>query len=209
MTCDECMEMLLEGDLRRVGDGSAFEQTPVADRENFDSHVRECERCTRAAELLREAQESLSQSLRYESARLLPPQTLAENAYRRIRRERLLWWTILPILLIVLVSIGALLTRNFGPELKRLVEPPPPVETATFSLRCLSAEQAASLLRPYLPLPQNPMWQAERFDIRPAAGGMQAVTVRAPHATMVLIPGLLSRFEQDPGAACRNDRTNP
>jgi hypothetical protein len=41
------------------------------------------------------------------------------------------------------------------------------------------------------------------FDVRPAADGLRAVTVRAPAATLALVPKLLERFENDPGAACR------
>jgi hypothetical protein len=47
------------------------------------------------------------------------------------------------------------------------------------------------------------MWQAEAFDVRPAGGGIRAVTVRAPATTLALVPSLLERFERDPNAACR------
>ncbi|HEV7389884.1 MAG TPA: hypothetical protein VGN73_14860, partial [Gemmatimonadaceae bacterium] len=120
MTCSECIEVLLEGDLT----------------EDLDTHIRECERCTLAVQLLRDAQDSLSQDLRQQSVGLRPAQTLAEYAYRRVRRERLLWRIVLPVLLILIAATGMLITRTFGPELKRLTEPPPAVETSTFSLRC-------------------------------------------------------------------------
>jgi hypothetical protein len=92
------------------------------------------------------------------------------------------------------------------PELRRLTAAPPPVVTETFSLACLSPEQAASIIRPYLPPPENPRWQAERFDVVPARGGIRAITVRAPHEVIARVPAVLSRFERDADAACRAPR---
>ncbi|HJQ12434.1 MAG TPA: hypothetical protein VJ840_15490 [Gemmatimonadaceae bacterium] len=118
-------------------------------------------------------------------------------------------WIVAPIAGLTLVIGALILAANFGRELQRFFAPPPPVETATFTLNCLSGDQAASLLRPYLPRPQNPMWQAEDFDVFAAKGGIKAVTVRAPAATIARVPALLARFEADPQAACRNSVSPP
>jgi hypothetical protein len=51
-------------------------------------------------------------------------------------------------------------------------------------------------------MPENPRWQAERFDVS-AAEGVSAVTVRAPRELIDLVPALLAEFERYPTAACR------
>jgi hypothetical protein len=203
MTCAECMDALLVADFETTG----FRVKPLesigGNMVGIEEHIASCETCTRAAEILRTAQEGLSASLALASAHKETPQLMADYAYKRVRRERLVWWTVLPVIIVAFVFGAAMLATNFGPGVRRYFTPPPTVETRTFSLSCLSGEQAASLLTPYLPSPQNPMWQAEAFDVRPAGGGIRAVTVRAPGTTLALVPVLLERFERDPNAACR------
>lgn len=148
-------------------------------------------------------QEGLLGCLFLASAQRHSPESLAEYAYSRVRRERLVRWRVLPVIVVLFAFAAKLLGMTFGPGIKRFLTPPPAVETVTFSLRCLSGEQAATLLRPYLPSPENPMWQAERFDVRPAGRGIRAVTMRAPRATLALVPDLLARFERDPHVACQ------
>ena len=201
MTCGECLESLLTADLRFRSSGDLSESA-IGDDASTQAHIAECSKCKRAVEILREGQAGLSGSLFLDSAQRHSPESLAEYAYGRVRRERLIRWKVLPVIVVLFALAATLLGMTFGPEIERLLAPPPAVETVTFSLRCLSGDQAASLLRPYLPSPQNPMWQAERFDVRPAGGGIRAVTMRAPRATLALVPGLLARFERDRGAAC-------
>ena len=202
MTCAECMDALLVADLRAgraLTDAGEAEPATIAD---IDLHTASCERCARAAQIVRAAEMDLASALVASSTRLTA-ESIAEFAYRRIRRERLINWTVGPAIALVFILGVALLVGKAGSELRAFFTPPPPVETQTFSLNCLSGEQAASLLRPYLPTPQNPMWQAERFDVRAAGGGIRAVTVRAPRSTLALVPELIARFERDPRAACR------
>ncbi len=66
--------------------------------------------------------------------------------------------------------------------------PQPPAVTQTFLLKCLTSEQAASLLRPYLPMPQNPRWQAERYSVTPGSHGLRAFTVGAPGYLIDRVP---------------------
>ncbi|MEP6610158.1 MAG: hypothetical protein ABJA83_15995 [Burkholderiaceae bacterium] len=202
MTCSESMEALLAADIRAaelrfdVGDVTGDKALEI------EAHVAGCDRCTRAVEIFRAAQAGLSDLLVLASAPHHVPESVAERAYIRSRRARIVRWA-MPVVIILLVAGTALLASSLPSSLKRLLAPPPTVETQTFSLSCLSGEQAASLLRPYLPTPQNPMWQAESFDVRPADAGIRAVTVRAPGITLALVPRLLQRFEQDPNASCR------
>jgi hypothetical protein len=167
------------------------------------AHVGTCERCTRAVEIFRTAERSLAESLALVEAGAVPPEHVAAMAWNRVRRQRFVRRIVIPVAMVLAVLATALFVTKLGPEIKRMTGAPPPVVTQTFTLRCLSPDQAESLLRPYLPVPQNPRWQAEMFDVRPAADGLRAVTVRAPAATLALVPKLLERFENDPGAACR------
>ena len=188
MTCAECREALLTADLR-----SAV---------SSDAHLRECEQCARIAETLVVAQNALAESLADVEDRRVAFDAIASFAFTRVRRERVMRRILVPVALVLVVLAGVAITRTI-PEIKRLTDAPPTVETRVFSLRCLSGEQAASILRPYLPLPQNPRWQAEMFDVRPTGQGLQAVTVRAPASTLAIVPSVLERFENDPRAACR------
>jgi hypothetical protein len=128
---------------------------------------------------------------------------VAAMAYRRLWFRRVTRWLGVPVAAAALLVTLQIIGRGVVPEVQRLTAPPPDVETEIFSLTCLSPEQAASLLRPYLPIPQNPRWQAERFDVRAIDGGISAVAVRAPRATLDGVPRILARFEKDPTAACR------
>jgi anti-sigma factor RsiW len=203
MTCSECLEWLLTADIRPLKPAVGNAESEGSEAMTVAAHVAGCEKCSRALAVLRAAEAGLSESLLPSGTVRQLPETLAEYACRRVRRERLLRWTILPVMIALFVLATVFLTTTFGTPLKRLLTPPPAVETETFTLRCLSGEQAASLLRPYLPLPENPMWQAERFDVRPAGPGIRAVTVRAPHTTLALVPSLLARFEREARASCQ------
>jgi len=189
VTCAECMDSLLTADLSSATESRA--------------HTGICERCTQALEILRTSETALAESLGGVDANTKAPEYIAAIAWNRVRRARFVRRVVIPIAIVIAVLAGALFVTKTGPEIKRMTGAPPPVVTQTFTLRCLSPEQAESLLRPYMPVPQNPRWQAEMFDVRPAADGLRAVTVRAPAATLALVPKLLQRFENDPGAACR------
>lgn len=203
VTCTECMEALLVADITATGFRAYSADDTDPSVIDLDAHVSGCERCARAAEILRAAQEGLSSSLVLASAHGDTSQATANYAYTRLRRERFVWWRVMPGIFFCFVVGAAVIATSFGPALRRYFTPPPAVETRTFSLSCLSGEQAAKLLTPYLPSPQNPMWQAEAFDVRPAGGGIRGVTVRAPRATLAVVPELLAGFERDPNAACR------
>ncbi|HUQ19999.1 MAG TPA: hypothetical protein VM099_10340 [Gemmatimonadaceae bacterium] len=89
------------------------------------------------------------------------------------------------------------------PEVKRFIAPPPPVVVRTFDVHCLEPRQVAELLRPYMPRPENPRWQAEAFDVFAAPQGVNAVTVRAPVELIRRVPSLIEDFESRFGASCK------
>jgi hypothetical protein len=202
VTCAECTDALLEADLTSADLESERQLSPIGPEAR--EHIATCSRCGGIAGVLLESQSALSRALETHGDQ--HPDALAVSVYRRYRRERIVRTVVVPAGILALVLAAAILVGNFGRTLQRFFAPPPAVETVTFSLSCLSAQQAATLLRPYLPRPQNPMWQAESFDIAPAGGGIKAVTVRAPEAMIAHVPELLARFEADPRAACRFSR---
>ena len=127
---------------------------------------------------------------------------VAETSWARLNRSRVRRWVAAGSV-VATIAVVWLFSRFALPDIQRLVVPEPPLVTKTFSISCLSPQQAATLLQPYLPVPLNPRWQAEHFSVTPAGPGIRAVTVRAPQSTIDLVPDLLARFETDPGAACR------
>ena len=200
MTCSECIDLVL---VARLGHGNTLGvEDEAGDRvEGISAHLATCPSCTRITENLLVAQRSLALSLAASTA-AYSPEAIASAAFERRRRTRLFRWVLFPLVVVALGIAALFFVGQFSPAIRRYTAPPPAVETRTFSLQCLSGEQAASLLRPYLPAPQNPMWQAEAFDVRPAGGGIRAVTVRAPHATLEEVPRILARFENNANAAC-------
>ena len=201
MTCAECIDLVL---VARLGEANTLAiEDEAGDRAaDISTHLASCPNCTRITENLRVAERSLVLSLAASTAGS-SPETIADAAFEHRRRARLFRWLLLPLVLVAVAIATLFFVGQFSPAIRRDTAPPPAVETRTFSLQCLSGEQAASLLRPYLPTPQNPMWQAEAFDVRPAGGGIRAVTVRAPHATLEQVPQLLAPFENNPNAECR------
>ena len=107
MTCSECLESLLVADIRLRSSGDPSE-TAVSDDASIQSHITGCDRCKRAVEILRAGQDGLSGSLFLASAQRHSPESLAEFAYSRVRRERLVRWRILPGI-VVLFALAAML----------------------------------------------------------------------------------------------------
>jgi hypothetical protein len=198
MTCGECMDALMVVTLS--GNAPVVDDRSGADRAAIEAHCSTCADCRAARQLLVAGDAALAHSLDADVS-TRPTLHVVDRAWTA--RRRAAGRRALVALLVVIVAASVWAAWSIAaPELRRLLEPPPPVVVQTFELRCLSPEQATSLLRPYLPIPQNPRWQAERFEVMPAAAGIRAVTVRAPHELIDRVPALLARFERYPGAAC-------
>lgn len=194
--CDEFLEHVSIAEpteLTALMDGTA--------REPWGDHARDCARCQSTLALVVQGARALDHSL-VEAGPWQSPDVVAAEAYQRVttRWRRYLVRSAGGLA----VAAGLIFLGNVTiPEVRRLTSAPPPVVTETFSLQCLSPAQAVSLLRPYLPKPENPRWQAERFDVTAAEQGIRAVTVSAPQPVIDRVPSILARFEQDPNAACR------
>jgi hypothetical protein len=128
MTCSECLDSLLVADLRLRGSGNPNEPS-VTDDASIQAHIAGCDRCKSAVEFLRAGQDGLSGSLFLASGQRHSPESLADYAYGRVRRERLIRWRILPGIVVLFALAATLLGMTFGPEIKRFVMPPHAVET--------------------------------------------------------------------------------
>ena len=192
---------------RDPGTGStpASSDAPARRPAELQAHLATCERCASAAALVATADRTLAAVLAGDAARR-PASAVAAHAWATVHRAWYRRWLTAALCLTAVALVWLLAWVLVVPELRRLTAAPPPVVTETFSLACLSPEQAASIIRPYLPAPENPRWQAERFDVVPARGGIRAITVRAPHEVIARVPAVLSRFERDADAACRAPR---
>ncbi len=198
MNCGDAREALLTADLTHERENGLMEM----EQDELQLHIGSCEECGQVRAALFGSEKILSESLSAIPGRN-SPEAISRVAYQARKRQRLVNWLFVPCGLIVLAIVAVLAYGRAAPVIRNLTAPPPAVEVQTFSLQCLSAEQAASLIRPYLPQPRNPMWQAEDFDVRPAVGELRAVTVRAPKEVLGQIPDLLKRYEADPSASCR------
>jgi hypothetical protein len=201
MTCEQCLGLLLTTDLGRLPARATGERDADVQDIPLENHLEGCAACAGVQELLLAGEGALAMSLDGEAPSVNPPQ-ISAGAWAAVRRSRRRRAAILASAALVLAS-SAFGVQYVLPEARRLLAPPPPVVTKTFRLSCLSSEQAASLLGPYLPTPENPRWQAERFSVTPARHGIRAVAVSAPQSTIDRVPVLLAEFERDPNAACR------
>ena len=127
MTCGECLESLLVADLRLRSSGNPSE--PRVTDASIQAHIAGCDRCKSAVEILGAGQDGLSGSLFLASGQRHSPESLAEYAYGRVRRDRLVRWRVLPGIVLLVALAATLLGMTFGPEIKRFVMPPHAVET--------------------------------------------------------------------------------
>jgi hypothetical protein len=73
--------------------------------------------------------------------------------------------------------------------------PLPALTTETIALRCLSAEQAKALARPYLTVGGS--------EMTPGDSSIETLTVRGTADAVRLAKDVIERFESHPNAACR------
>ncbi|MEO8575768.1 MAG: hypothetical protein ABI556_03670 [Gemmatimonadales bacterium] len=202
MNCAESLAIIDHAPLEEVRAAVTETIDPHAvDDVGLSAHLRECDRCRQSASMVVQSHSALADQL----AASRPQRDfgpVAKIAQRKERYRRGLIVFGIPSVVAGVVLFALLLTKLIVPEARRLLEPPPEVVIVTYPLKCLKPEQAASLLRPYLPLPKNPRWQAEAFAVVPGEFGVRAVTVRAPRSTIDDVPRLLAQFEKDFAPAC-------
>jgi hypothetical protein len=183
MTCEECLSELATGSLRELPSDSAVMQ-----------HCATCPDCSRLTTLLRDRE--------YEAATVLnnlPPMsnpiTVAEAAVLTAHRRRVGGVVVMlsgaALVLTIWFTAATLIfpaMRDNGPMSTLLTE--------TIPLSCLSPQQAADIVDPYL------RTHGSLYFI--PTSGISALTVRGTAAQLRKSKDLIREFETDPGAACRN-----
>ncbi|HEX9608196.1 MAG TPA: hypothetical protein VF962_13275 [Gemmatimonadaceae bacterium] len=183
MTCEECLSELATGSLREMAGDSAVIQ-----------HCATCPDCSRLTTLLRDREYNAANVLNN-----LPPMsnpiTLAETAVTTAHRRRVgrvvvmlsgaalvvtIWFTAATLILPAM--------RSDGPTTSTLL-------TETIPLSCLSPQQAADIIDPYLRT-RGSLYYVPK-------SGISAITVRGTAAQLRKSKDIIRNFESDPAAACR------
>jgi hypothetical protein len=187
MTCEECLSELATGSLREMSGDSAVMQ-----------HCVTCPDCSRLTTLLRDREYNAANMLNN-----LPPISnpivLAETAVTTAHRRRV-------GRVVVMISGAALMVtiwftaatlifpamRSNGPATSTLL-------TETIPLSCLSPQQAADIIDPYL------RTRGSLYFL--PTSGISAITVRGTAAQLSQSKDLIRNFESDRAAACRSTPT--
>jgi hypothetical protein len=204
MSCAETLAMISSTGLDEIR-SALLESDPDSQRTEEANHLRACVNCRSSALAMLASHSELGAQLdaQRSTSSSFDISSIAQRK-RVYRRARMMFGA--PLLALILIVLSLLVAKVIVPETERLLTPPPPVVVRTFPLKCLGSDQAAGLLRPYLPKPLNPMWQAEEFDVVPAPGGIRAVTVRAPQSMINEVPGLIAKFETEFNSACNSSK---
>jgi hypothetical protein len=184
MTCEECLSELATGSLRELAADSAVMQ-----------HCATCPDCSRLTTLLRDREYNAANVLNN-----LPPMsnpiTVAEASVSTAHRRRVGRVVVMlsgaALVVTIWFSAATLILpamRSNGPTASTLL-------TETIPLSCLSPQQAADIIDPYLRT-RGSIYFVPR-------SGISAITVRGTAAQLAKSRNLIRDFESDPAAACRN-----
>jgi hypothetical protein len=183
MTCEDCLSALATASLRDMSPDSAVMR-----------HCATCPECARVTTALRDRE--------YETATVLnslPPMsnplTVAENAVGIAQRRRMGR--------VVVMMSGAALVATIWIVAATLVIPAlnrgdlrnaSTLRTETMQLSCLSPQQAADIINPYL--------RKRGSTYYLPSSGISAITVRGTADELAKSRDLIAHFERDPSAAC-------
>jgi len=185
MTCEECLSQLATGSLRELPSDSAVMQ-----------HCATCPDCSRLTTLLRDRE--------YEAATVLnnlPPMsnplTVAETSVHTAQRRRVGRIVVMISGAALVVTIWIAAATTIIPALGRADHVGSSVlRTETMPLTCLSPEQAADIIHPYV--------RARGSTYYLPTSGISAITVRGTPEELARSRNLIREFETDAAAACRN-----
>jgi hypothetical protein len=184
MTCAEVLASLSTESLRDMPADSAVM-----------SHCATCPECSRVTTLLREKE--------YEAATLLnglPPMsspiTLAERSVLTSKRRRVGRVAVIVTGAALVATIWITASLTIVPRMNEAdVRAGSELYTETMQLSCLSPQQAADIINPYV------RSQGSAYYL--PSSGISAITVRGNGQELGKARELISKFERDPGAACR------
>ncbi len=184
MTCAEVLETLSTASLRDMPVDSAIM-----------AHCATCPDCARVTTMLREKE--------YEAASLLnglPPMsnpvTLAEESAVTSRRRRVGRIAVIGTGAALVATIWIAASLTIFPELIHDdARPGSELRTETMQLTCLSPQQAADIINPYV--------RSRGSTYYIPNSGISAITVRGNGDELAKSRDLIAQFETDPGAACK------
>jgi hypothetical protein len=193
MTCEECLSALETESLRDISPDSAVMQ-----------HCVTCPDCARVTTMVRDRE--------YETATILnslPPMsnplTVAEIAGRTAQRRRVGGLVVTLSAMAGAAIIWVVSATMVVPGLQRAGVlgsggPPAGTHTETMQLSCLSPQQAADIVDPYV--------RSRNSTYYIPNSGISAITVRGTPDELAKSRDLIAHFERDPNAACRLAETN-
>jgi hypothetical protein len=191
MTCEECLLALETESLREMSADSPVMQ-----------HCATCPDCARVTTMVRDKE--------YETATVLnglPPMsnpvTVAETAGLTDQRRRVggvvvTLSAIAGAIVIWIVSATMVVPGLYRAGVIGGASSSGGLRTETMQLACLSPQQAADLINPYIRSNHSAFF---------LTSGIPAITVRATPDELAKSRNLIHEFERNPNAACRVDET--
>jgi hypothetical protein len=186
MTCEECLSELATGSLRDLPSDSAVMQ-----------HCATCPDCSRLTTLLRDREYNAANVLNN-----LPPMsnpiTVAEASVSTAHRRRVGRVVVMISGAALIITIWIAAATTIIPRLNRADTQvgSSVLRTETMPLKCLSPQQAADIINPYV--------RSRGSTYFVPTSGISAITVRATGEELTKSRNLIREFENDPAAACRN-----
>jgi hypothetical protein len=185
MTCEECLSELATGSLREMPPDSAVML-----------HCATCPDCSRLTTLLRDREYNAANVLNN-----LPPMsspiTVAETSVRTAHRRRVGRVVVMLSGAALVVTIWIAAATTIIPALNQAdATTSSTLRTETISLRCLSPQQAADIIKPYV--------RSRGSTYFVPTSGISAITVRGNASEVAKSRNLIGEFEEDPAAACRS-----
>jgi hypothetical protein len=180
--CDDYLAMLATLPVEELAYGQARE------------HAAECHDCDRVTRVVAEREHNMRMAFEDLQFSVSAPQTAAAALTASRRRKVAVSYNIglglatLATVLFVMVSRATSVPR------------PSPMITETFRLQCLSPDQAAEILRPYIPA-------TGRMRIRDKSLGV--IDVEAPSEVMATARSILDRYDSPAQSQCAVQVTVP
>ena len=190
MTCEECLSELATGSLREMPSDSAVML-----------HCATCPDCSQLTTLLREREYNAANVLNN-----LPPMsnpiTVAETSVRTAQRRRVGRVVVMLSGAALVITIWIAAATTIIPALNRAdANTSSSLRTETIPLSCLSPQQAADIINPYV-RSRGSTYYLPTSDI-------SAITVRGNATELAKSRNLIRDFESDPNAACRDPYAQP
>lgn len=187
MTCAECLSALEKESLREMTPDSPVMQ-----------HCARCPDCARVTTMVRDRE--------YETASVLnglPPMsnpvTVAEEAVRTAQRRRVGRVAVFISGAALVVTLWIVAVTIVAPKFEDGPVRVSGLHTETIALTCLSPQQAADIINPYI--------RSDGSVFFAPTSGISAITVRARPIELAKARELIREFENDPTAACRAPAT--